>query len=232
VRSINPADDTLDFQHLAIVNIASGVQRVLRRQRDLLLRRGSGCPNMPTRRSLSHEDGHWANQLYGTGNGPDGMGEATRDAWAMYVWTRRSSAPVLRPGNDHPHGTEHEPFCGDCCGGCYGEVHTDGEVWMGTAWKDPRAARRVERPARARCREHALPRRGWRATTSQIKSMIETQWLDARRHRRNVDNGTPHFADIDLGFRDQGFPDVVPAPGSFGPGHRRRGHRVQALPQS
>jgi hypothetical protein len=43
---------------------------------------------------------------------------------------------------------------------------------------------------------------------TQLRSIIETQWLTLDDNDANLANGTPHFADIDNGFRDQGFPGV------------------------
>jgi hypothetical protein len=42
-----------------------------------------------------------------------------------------------------------------------------------------------------------------------IRSIIETQWLTLDDDDGNINNGTPHYADIDNGFRDQGFPGVA-----------------------
>ena len=40
----------------------------------------------------------------------------------------------------------------------------------------------------------------------QIKTIIETHWLTLDDDDGNIDNGTPNYAHIDAGFRDQGFP--------------------------
>ncbi|HEV8113507.1 MAG TPA: hypothetical protein VGR31_12095 [Planctomycetota bacterium] len=232
VRSINPADDTLDFQHLAIVNIASACNAYFDGSGIYFYDAGSGCPNMAYSTIVSHEDGHWANQLYGTGNGPDGMGEGNADAWAEYVWdTPVVGAGFFGSGNDLRTGLNTRPFCGDCCGGCYGEVHTDGEVWMGTAWKVRARLVASNGPAAGTLIANTLFL-AWMESynQSQIKSIIETQWLTLDDADGNVDNGTPHFADIDLGFRDQGFPGFVPAPVSFGPVTDVADTEVQALP--
>jgi hypothetical protein len=41
---------------------------------------------------------------------------------------------------------------------------------------------------------------------TQIKSIIETQWLTLDDNDGNLTNGTPNFTSIDGGFRAQGFP--------------------------
>jgi hypothetical protein len=41
---------------------------------------------------------------------------------------------------------------------------------------------------------------------SQIKSIIETHYLTLDDNDGNINNGTPHYGDIDGGFKQQGFP--------------------------
>ena len=41
---------------------------------------------------------------------------------------------------------------------------------------------------------------------TQIKSIIETQWLTLDDDNGNINDGTPNYSDIDDGFREQGFP--------------------------
>jgi hypothetical protein len=41
---------------------------------------------------------------------------------------------------------------------------------------------------------------------TQIRSVIETQWLTLDDDNGNIDDGTPHYPQIDAGFRIQGFP--------------------------
>jgi hypothetical protein len=43
---------------------------------------------------------------------------------------------------------------------------------------------------------------------SQIRSIIETQWLVLDDDDGDLNDGTPHYADIDGAFRQQGFPGV------------------------
>src|SRR5258705_12600268 len=98
-------------------------------------------------------------------------------------------------------------FCGDCCPACYGEVHADGEPWMGAAWKI-RARLNVTNGNAAGDLIANNIFLGWMNgyNQTQIRSIIETQWLTLDDNDGNINNGTPHFTDIDSGFRDQGFP--------------------------
>jgi hypothetical protein len=53
---------------------------------------------------------------------------------------------------------------------------------------------------------------GWMNGYNQtlINSLIEIQWLTLDDNDGNINNGTPHYPDIDGGFRDQGFPGFTP----------------------
>jgi hypothetical protein len=233
VRSINPADGTLDFVHVAIVNLNQTCNAFFDGSQINFFAAGGGCPNTAYSTVVSHEDGHWANQVYGTGNGSDGMGEGNADSWAEYVWdTNVIAAGFFGPGTELRDGTNTRQFCGDCCGGCYGEVHTDGEVWMGTVWKVRTRLDNSNGQAAGDLIANTLFL-SWMESynQSQIKSVIETQWLTLDDVDGNINNGTPHFNDIDLGFRDQGFPGVVPLPVSFGPVTDVADTQVQALPE-
>jgi hypothetical protein len=50
---------------------------------------------------------------------------------------------------------------------------------------------------------------------TQIKSIIETQWLTLDDSDGNINNGTPHYAEINNGFVAQGFPGVQLLPVSI-----------------
>src|SRR5262249_42814099 len=148
----------------------------------------------------------------------DGVGEGNAAVWAEYVW----NTPVVAPGFYGPgtilrDGRNTRPFCGDCCGPCYGEVHADGEVWMGAAWK-VRSRLVADNGAAAGELAADLLFLSWMEAynQAQIKSVIETQWLTLDDPNGNIDDGTTHFASIDPGFRDQSFPGVERKPVSFG----------------
>ena len=80
--------------------------------------------------------GHWLNVRYGTGNGSDGMGEGNADVFAMYLYdTPIVGEGFFTSGGAIRNGLNNRQFCGDSNPGCFGQVHTDGQVWMGAAWK-------------------------------------------------------------------------------------------------
>jgi len=208
VRAIVPGDDTADFVMTANVNQTSTCNAFFNGNSTNYYRAGGGCVNTGYSTVVAHETGHWLNVLYGTGNGNDGMGEGNADVWAMYI-------------NDHPivgedfcgggcnirDGQNMNQFCGDCCGGCYGGVHADGEVWMGAAWKVRRNLNTTWGDDTGDAIADGLFM-GWvnSYNQTQIKSIIEIQWLTLDDDDGNIDNGTPHHGDIDAAFLEQGFP--------------------------
>jgi hypothetical protein len=136
VRSINPADGTLDFVHSSLVNLNQTCNAYFDGGGINFFNAGGNCVNTAYSTVIAHEDGHWANQVYLTGNGPDGIGEGNADVWAMYIWdTPVVGAGFSGSGSQIRSGNNTRQFCGDCCSGCYGQVHRDGEPWMGAAWK-------------------------------------------------------------------------------------------------
>jgi hypothetical protein len=208
VRSVNPGDATADFVAFANVNLAQTCNAYYDGSSLNFFAAGGGCPNTAYSTIIAHEMGHWLNDRYGTGNGGDGMGEGNADVFAMYSY----DDPIVGrdfcgTGCNVRDGNNNRPYCGDCCGGCYGEVHSDGEVWMGTAWKVRTHLNITNGNAAGDAIANGLFL-GWMNAYNQslIHSVIEIQWLTLDDNDGNINNGTPHYADIDAGFRDQGFP--------------------------
>jgi hypothetical protein len=208
IRSINPLDATSDFIHTANANIASTCNAFYNGSSINFYQAGGGCANTGYANIVYHENGHWLNQQYGTGNGGDGMGEGNADVWAMYI----DDDPIVGhdfcgSGCNVRTGLNTRQFCGDANPACYGEVHNDGEVWMGAAWKVRRNLKTAlgVGPGGAIANNLFL---GWMNgyNQGQIKSVIETQWLTLDDNDANISNGTPHYAQIDPAFREQGFP--------------------------
>ena len=208
VRAIVPGDDTADFVMTANVNQSSTCNAFFNGSSTTYYREGGGCANTAFSTVVVHEVGHWLNVRYGTGNGSDGMGEGNSDVWAMYIHdTPIVGEDFCGSGCDIRDGENTLQFCGDCCGGCYNEVHDDGEVWMGAAWK----VRRNLNLSWGNDTGDAISDGlfvGWMNAynQSQIKSIIEIQWLTLDDNDGDIDNGTPHHSDIDAGFVAQGFP--------------------------
>jgi len=208
VRDVNPGDSTADFQATANPNISSTCNAFYNGNSVNFYLAGGGCNNTAFTTVVAHEMGHWLNVLYGTGNGSDGMGEGNGDVFAMYVYDDPIVARFFFTGGGSIRtGLNTRQFCGDCCGGCYGEVHNDGEVWMGAAWKVRRNLKTALGDPLGRATADSIFM-GWMNAynQTQIKSIIETQWLTLDDNDGNIDNGTPNYDEIDAGFREQGFP--------------------------
>ena len=221
LKSINPADTHLDFQVLANANISSTCNAYYNGSSINMYRAGGGCNNTGYSTVVSHEEGHWANDLYGSGNGGDGFGEGNADVLAMYVYdTPVVGADFFTNGGFIRTGENLRPFCGNGNGGCYGEVHADGEVLMGAMWKVRVNLNASLGNAAGDLTANTL----WVAwmngyNDTQIKTVVEDHWLALDDNDANLLNGTPNYGDINDGFKAQGFPgvnidliDVVHAP--------------------
>lgn len=207
-RSVNPLDATADFLAISNVNVNQSCNAVFSGSSVNFYHAAGGCVNSAFSTVIVHELGHWMNVRYNSGNGSDGFGEGNSDVFAMYV----TDQPILGenfcgPGCGERTGLNTRQFCGNANPGCYGEVHNDGEVLMGALWK-------------VRARLKGSLGNGLGAATAntlfnswmtmfddgEIKTIIEDHWLVLDDDDGNINNGTPHFGDIDGGFRAQGFP--------------------------
>jgi hypothetical protein len=156
---------------------------------------------------ITHEMGHWYNVLYGTGNGSDGIGEGNADVFSLYIDNTPQLGLGFQGGGPLRSGNNLRQFCGDANPGCYGQVHADGEVWMGAAWKVYLQLQANLGMAAADATSDALFM-GWMNAYNQtgIRSVIEMQWLVLDDDNGNILDGTPNYPEIDAGFRIQGFP--------------------------
>jgi hypothetical protein len=231
IHSINPADTHADFSGLAHVQVSGTCNAFYNGTSVNFYPAGGGCVNTAYTTIVNHEFGHWMNDVYGTGNGSDGMGEGNADTWSEYIY----DTPII--GQDFcgvgcyiRTGNNTRQFCGDTHPGCYGEVHNDGEVWMGAAWKVRTHLKNTNGSAQGSLIADTLFI-DWMEVynQTQIRSVIETQWVTLDDNDGNISNGSPHFPDIDAGFRQQGFPGLtitcptpsnycVISPNSAGPG--------------
>lgn len=234
IKAINPADATADFTHSSVVNLGQTCNAFFDGGGINFYAAGGSCPNTAYSTVISHEDGHWLNQQYLTGNGSDGMGEGNADVWALYVWdTPINGQDFSGPGTFVRTGNNTRAFCGDCCPACWGEVHRDGEPWMGAAWKIRNRLNTTNGNAAGDLIANTIFLT-WMEAYNQnaIKSVIETQWLTLDDGDGNINNGTPHLNDIDLGFRDQAFPGITLLPVSFGAVTDVANTTIQAAPQT
>jgi hypothetical protein len=210
IRSVNPLDATADFIHTANCNLFSSCNAFFDGASINFYIAHNNCPNMAYSTVIAHEDGHWLNVRYGIDNNPDGMGEGSADTFALYLYNDQYVArDFFGVGQPLRNGENTVQFCGDCCGSCHGGYHADGEVFMGACWKVRRNLVNSLGNGPGDALADALFL-GWHNAydQAQIKSIIESQWLTLDDNDGNINNGTPHFQEIDLAFREQGFPGV------------------------
>ncbi len=208
IRDTFPTDPTADFRATANVNLSSNCNAFFNGSSTNYYTAGGGCNNTAFSTVVAHEMGHWLNQRYGTGNGNDGMGEGNADVFAMYCYDDSVVGRFFTTGGGSVrNGTNTRQFCGDNNSGCYNGVHANGEVWMGAAWKVRVNLNSSLGNAAGDMAADSLFL-GWLNSynQTQIRSIIETQWLTLDDDDGNINNGTPNYAAIDQGFTAQGFP--------------------------
>lgn len=207
-RSVNPFDTTSDFNAPSFVNINDSCNAFYNGFSTNYFKAGSGCAATSFDNVVWHEMGHWMNDRYGSGNGSDGFGEGNADVFAMY----QANSPNVGdgfcgPGCSIRTGLNTRSFCGDSNPGCYGQVHTDGEVLMGALWKVRANLQGTYGDAAGGNYADILFNSWMNAyNDSQIKSIIENHWLVLDDDDGNIANGTPSYPDINAGFVTQGFP--------------------------
>ncbi|MBK7877458.1 MAG: hypothetical protein IPJ77_17260 [Planctomycetes bacterium] len=207
VRRINPSDATADPLYNGIANIAASCNAYYDGNINFYAQSAT-CANTAYSTVIAHEEGHGLNVRYGTGNGGDGMGEGNADVFALYVFdTAINGEDFYLNGNDIRNGNNTRQFCGDCSPACAGEVHADGEPWMAAAWKVRTALNTALGNTAGDLVADELFM-GWMNAynQTQIKSVIEIQWLLLDDDDANLANGTPHSVQIRSGFGAQGFP--------------------------
>ncbi len=208
IRRIVPSDATADRVFTGHVNINATCNAYFDGSSINFYAAGGSCNNTAFSTVVAHEQGHWLNNLYGTFNGSDGMGEGNADVFALYVFdTHLNGQGFFTSGGAVRSGLNTRQFCGDCAPGCYGGVHADGETWMGAAWKVRANLNTALGNTIGDLTADTLFM-SWLNAYDQreIRSVIELQWLILDDDDANLSNGTPHAVAIQNGFRTQGFP--------------------------
>lgn len=224
IAGIDPNDPTMDQKVTANVNIVGGTTcpawywpGVLGIGRSINFCQGP--PNASYSTVIAHEEGHWANDNYRSGNGPDGFGEGTADTWAMYLFdTPDLGLDIFGPGSGPLRsGWNTRPFCGDANPGCNGEVHDDGEVLMGALWKVRNNLNSTLGNTLGDEEANALYLSWMQAyDDSRITTLIRDHWLILDDDNGSLLDGTPYMAEVEAGFMAQGFPAFSACPPSSG----------------
>lgn len=208
LKDVDPNDTTMDFQVLCKVSLNFPCNAFYDGNSINHFRRLAGCVNSAYSTVVAHEEGHWANDLYNSFNGPDGFGEGSADIWAMYIYdTPIVGEDFFGPGGHIRTGENTRQFCGS---GCYGQVHTDGEVLMGAFWKMRRNLNVTYGNQVGDDISAALFVNWYNAyDQGNIEPLVEEQLLALDDNNGNIFDGTPNYYDIDGAFIEQGFPGVV-----------------------
>ena len=209
IRSIDPTDNLMDFRTTCRVNINSSCNAFFDGSSINFYTSGSGCVNTCYSTVIAHEQGHYANVIYSSGNGGDGFGEGNADIWAMYSY----DTPIV--GQDFcgtncniRTGNNTRQYCGSCGAGCYSGVHANGEVLMGGGWKVRANLNATHGDATGDLIADSIFLAWMQAyNNTTICSNIRTRWLILDDNDSDIDNGTPNDSDIDDGFAAQGFPN-------------------------
>ena len=208
-RATDPTDATMDFRVRANVNINDNCNAYYDGGSINFYTAGGGCANTAFSTIVAHEEGHWANVKYNSGNGGDGFGEGNSDVFAMYIYDTALVGDGFSNFGGIRNGENTRQFCGDNNGGCWGGVHADGEVLMGALWKVRRNLNNSLGNATGDMVADTLFLAWMNAyNDSKIRTYIEDHWLALDDDDGILDNGTPNFSDIDGGFLEQGFPGV------------------------
>jgi hypothetical protein len=208
VKSLDATDTKMDFKQRLNVNQNSSCNAYYNGSSTNYYRKAGGCNNTAYSTVIAHETGHWANDKYGSGNGPDGFGEGSADVWGMYIYdTPIVGEDFWTSGGDIRTGTNTRQYCGSCGAGCYGEVHADGEVLMGAFWKVRVNFNTSLGDASGDLLADTLFH-AWYVSynATKICDTNETQILTLDDDNGNLADGTPHYLDIEAGFEAQGYP--------------------------
>ncbi|MFO0983649.1 MAG: hypothetical protein U1E76_18290 [Planctomycetota bacterium] len=213
VHSVDALETTMDFQVVANVNIASTCNAYWNGSSINFYRAGGGCVNSAYSSVVAHELGHWANDRF-NGGMTGAFHEGAADVWAMYIFDN----PVVGQdfggsGTYIRTGLNATMYCGNDLEACHGgEVHKEGEPLMGAFWKMRQRLNTALGDAAGDAVANALFI-GWMQAfdDNRVSDIIEEHLLALDDDDGNIYNGTPHFSEIDGGFKDQGFPGLDPS---------------------
>jgi hypothetical protein len=169
---------------------------------------GGGCSNTANATVIAHEWGHGIDERYGGISQTDGLSEGWGDIVGMYLCDTpnlgsgfQTAGVPLRSGNNtlqYPTG---------------GGVHTQGQTWMGFAWKlrERLATTLGSRPAAIALTNAIVVGTLAANATNQADAVLQVYLADD--NDGNLANGTPHKADLDWACNQHS----LPIPGSGGP---------------
>ncbi|HND56028.1 MAG TPA: hypothetical protein PLV92_26615, partial [Pirellulaceae bacterium] len=214
IKANDPSDTTMDFQTLANANLASTCNAFYDGSSVNFYSSGGGCVNTAYSDVVLHETGHWANEQY-NGAVTGAFHEGNADGFAYHFnddscLTDLDGVGCLRSGTQV--AVKKCPTDGDeSCHG--GEVHNEGQV-MGSANWAVRSRLETTLGAGPGGLLATALFLGWMQTYNDgaILNVIEDHWLALDDDNADMSDLTPHFGDINAGFKDYnwpGFPDLT-----------------------
>jgi hypothetical protein len=212
IKSVDPTDAAMDFEVRTEVN-----------KNDLLCnayydgtainmeRAGNGCTNTAYQDVIQHEEGHWANEVY-NGGVTGAFHEGNADNFAYYI----NDDPCLTTftGGTGCLRTALQTSIKKCtvdgdesCNG--GQVHTEGQALASAAWAVRTRLQNSLGDAQSDLIADSLFL-AWMQTYNDnaILNVIMDHWLALDDDNGNMGDLTPHFAHINGGFKDYGWPGV------------------------
>jgi hypothetical protein len=219
VKSVDPTDATMDFNVVCNVNLNDSCNAYYDGSSINMFHAAGGCPNTAYQTVIHHEEGHWANERYTPGGVTGAFHEGAADAWAYYIGDNPCLGPdFFGPGTGCLRSGEQTSIkkCPNDSESCHGgEVHTEGEVIGAGLWKVRKRLEADLGTGPGGALASALFLSWWHVyNDNAIREVICDHWLALDDDNGDLSDGSPHFNDINEGFRDQGWngfdlPDLV-----------------------
>ncbi len=213
VKSVDPADTTMDFQVLTRVNMNDLLCNAYYDGSALNLERaGSGCANTAMQDVIQHEEGHWANERYNGTALTGAFHEGNADDFAYYI----NDDPCLSDFTVGSTGCLRSALqtsvfkCaddGESCNG--GEVHTEGEALASAVWAVRARLKTALGNGPGQVVANSLFLRWMQVfNDGAILNVIKDHWLALDDDNGNLADLTPHFSQVNGGFVDYGWPGI------------------------
>lgn len=172
---------------------------------------GGICGNKSSAWTVLHETGHLVNAIYDPGLPNSSINEGNADALARYVLDDVDGPNICEPACSQRPGDSSRRWCTDqflnCyTGGPFGNNQANGNVHCGALWKlRDRLNGTLGAPAGGLTADLLLNAWMLAYNDREITSSIQDHFLLLDDDDNDLSNGTPHWADIDRGFVDQGY---------------------------
>lgn len=216
VKSVAPADPTMDFQVLTNVNKTDLLCNAYYDGSSVNLEEssaGSGCANTAYMDVIQHEEGHYANERYNGAALTGAFHEGNADNFAYYInddsclTTFFGGSGCLRSAlqtSVKKCGTDGDETCNG------GAVHTEGQALASAAW----AVRTRLNTSLGNVPGDTVANAlfiSWMQTFNDgaILNVIADHWIALDDDNGDLGDSTPHYADINGGFKDYGWPGII-----------------------